>query len=150
MIFRSLNTVVGIATGYGLDDRGVRVWVPVGSKIFSSPRRSDRLRGSPNKLSSWYLGLFPGVKRQRREADHSPPTSAEVKKMWIYISTPPYTFMASAWLVKHRDNFTFYLYHIMILSCIPMTMCSSVLCIIFDIKISDFCQLLTLFLFLSL
>jgi hypothetical protein len=37
---------------------------------------------------------FPGVKRQGREADHSPPTSAEVKKMWIYTSTPPYDFMA--------------------------------------------------------
>jgi hypothetical protein len=29
-----------------------------------------------------------------READHSPRTSAEVKKMWIYTSTPPYAFMA--------------------------------------------------------
>jgi hypothetical protein len=38
-------------------------------------------------------GSFPGVKRQGREADHSPPTSAEVKKMWIYISTPPYVFI---------------------------------------------------------
>jgi hypothetical protein len=28
------------------------------------------------------------------EADHSLPTSAEVKKMWIYSSTPPYAFMA--------------------------------------------------------
>jgi hypothetical protein len=36
-------------------------------------------------------GSFPGV-RQGREADHSPPTSAEVKKMWIYTSTPPYVF----------------------------------------------------------
>jgi hypothetical protein len=27
-----------------------------------------------------------------READHSPPTSAEVKKTWIYTSTPPYAF----------------------------------------------------------
>jgi hypothetical protein len=35
-----------------------------------------------------------GVKRQRREADHSPPTSAEVKKTWIFTSTPPYAFMA--------------------------------------------------------
>jgi hypothetical protein len=34
------------------------------------------------------------VKRPGREADHSPPTSAEVKKMWIYASTPPYAFMA--------------------------------------------------------
>jgi hypothetical protein len=39
-------------------------------------------------------GSFPGVKRQGREADHSPPTSAEVKKMWIYTYTPPYAFMA--------------------------------------------------------
>jgi hypothetical protein len=38
-------------------------------------------------------GSFPGVKRPGREADHSPTTSAEVKKMWIYTSTPPYAFM---------------------------------------------------------
>jgi hypothetical protein len=37
---------------------------------------------------------FPGVKRQGREADHSPPTSAEVKKKWIYTSTLLYVFMA--------------------------------------------------------
>jgi hypothetical protein len=31
----------------------------------------------------------PGVKRPRREADKSPPPeSANVKKMWIYTSTP--------------------------------------------------------------
>jgi hypothetical protein len=34
------------------------------------------------------------VKRPRREAYHSPPASAEVKKMWIYTSTPPCAFMA--------------------------------------------------------
>jgi hypothetical protein len=39
-------------------------------------------------------GSFPGAKTARREADHSPPASAEVKKMWIYTSTPPYAFMA--------------------------------------------------------
>jgi hypothetical protein len=39
-------------------------------------------------------GSFPGVKRQGHEADHSPLTSAEVKKMWIYTSTPPYVFTA--------------------------------------------------------
>jgi hypothetical protein len=38
-------------------------------------------------------GSFPWVKRLEPEADHSTPTSAEVKKMWIYISTPPYAFM---------------------------------------------------------
>jgi hypothetical protein len=43
----------------------------------------------------WVPGaLSSGVKRQGREADHSPPTSAEVKKISIYTSTPPYAFMA--------------------------------------------------------
>jgi hypothetical protein len=35
-----------------------------------------------------------GVKRNWRKTDHSPSTSAEVKKTWIYTSTPPYAFMA--------------------------------------------------------
>jgi hypothetical protein len=38
--------------------------------------------------------LSQEVKRLGREADHSPPTSSEVKKMWIYTSTSPYAFMA--------------------------------------------------------
>jgi hypothetical protein len=43
----------------------------------------------------WVPGaLSPGVKQQGCEADRSPPASAEVKKMWIYTSTPPYAFMA--------------------------------------------------------
>jgi hypothetical protein len=36
-------SVVGIATSYGLDDREVGVRVPVGSRIFSSPDRPDKL-----------------------------------------------------------------------------------------------------------
>jgi hypothetical protein len=43
----------------------------------------------------WVQGaLSPGVKRPRREGDHSPPPSIEVKKIWIYTSTSPYAFMA--------------------------------------------------------
>jgi hypothetical protein len=33
--------------------------------------------------------------------------SAEVKKIWIYTSTPPTPSWRSTWLVKHRGNFTF-------------------------------------------
>jgi hypothetical protein len=91
----SLDSAVGIATSYGLDERGVGVRVPVVSRIVSSPRRPGRLCGPPTLLSNGYLGLFPrGVKRQGRKADHSPPVSVEVKKTWIYTSTPPYVFMA--------------------------------------------------------
>jgi hypothetical protein len=38
-------------------------------------------------------GAFHGVKRLVREADHSPPSSAEVKNAWSYTSTPQYVFM---------------------------------------------------------
>jgi hypothetical protein len=37
--------------------------------------------------------LSPGVNRPGIEADHSLPTNAEVKKMLIYTSTPPYVFI---------------------------------------------------------
>jgi hypothetical protein len=39
----SRDSSVGIATGYGLDDGGVGVRVLVGSRMFSCPRRPDRL-----------------------------------------------------------------------------------------------------------
>jgi hypothetical protein len=52
----SRDSVVGIATGYGLDDRGVGVRVLVGSRIFSSPSRPDRLWGPLNLLYNGYWG----------------------------------------------------------------------------------------------
>jgi hypothetical protein len=39
-------------------------------------------------------GFSLGLMRPGREAGHSPPASAEVKKMWIYTATPPYVFIA--------------------------------------------------------
>jgi hypothetical protein len=38
--------------------------------------------------------LSPGTERPRDEAHQSPPTSTEIKKTWIYTSTPTYAFMA--------------------------------------------------------
>jgi hypothetical protein len=45
-------------------------------------------------LVEWVRALSLGVKRQGREADDSHPASADVKKIWMYISTPPYALMA--------------------------------------------------------
>jgi hypothetical protein len=55
----SLDTAVGIVTGYGLDDQGVRVRVPVGARIFTSPCRPGRLWGPARLPSNGYQGLFP-------------------------------------------------------------------------------------------
>jgi hypothetical protein len=79
-IWRSRGSVVCIATGYGLDGGGVGVRVSVGVH--------------PTSYSMGTGGISPGVKRQGREADHSPPTSGEVKRMWIYASISPFAFMA--------------------------------------------------------
>jgi hypothetical protein len=52
LLYVSRDSTFGIATSYGLDERGVGVRVPVGWRIFSSPRRPDRLWGAPNLLSN--------------------------------------------------------------------------------------------------
>jgi hypothetical protein len=84
----SRDSTVSITTGYGLDDRGVGVRVPIGSRIFFTSSRPAL--GPIQPPIQWVTGaLIPEVKRQGREADHSPPTSVEVKKICIYTSTPP-------------------------------------------------------------
>jgi hypothetical protein len=90
--YRSSDSAVGIATNYGLDDRGVGIRVPVGSRIFSTSSRPALGSAQPIQWVPGALSL--GVKRPGREADHSSPASEEVKKMWIYTSIPPYVFMA--------------------------------------------------------
>jgi hypothetical protein len=43
LFYPNRDSSFGIVTGYGLDGRGVRVRVPVGSRIFLSPSGPDRL-----------------------------------------------------------------------------------------------------------
>jgi hypothetical protein len=66
------------------------VTTPTGSSNIYTIDNQRPALGSTQPPIKW----VPGVKRQGREADHSPPTTAEVKKMWIYASTPLYVFMA--------------------------------------------------------
>jgi hypothetical protein len=91
----NLKYTVSIATDYGLDDQGVRVRVPVGQE-FSLLHVVQMALGPIQPSIEWVQwSLSQGVKRPGREDDHSPPTIAEVKKTWVYTSTPPYVFMAS-------------------------------------------------------
>jgi len=46
---------------------------------------------TPIQYLPWVLS--PGVKRPERETDHSPPTTAKVKKEWSYNSTSQYVLM---------------------------------------------------------
>jgi hypothetical protein len=56
----------------------------------SSPPRPDRLWGPPSLPIQWIPGaLIPRIERPGREADHSSPSSAEVKSAWKYTSTAP-------------------------------------------------------------
>jgi hypothetical protein len=60
--YRSRDSAFGIATSYGLDDRGVGVRFPLGSRIFSSPRLSDGLWAHPASYQMGGGGSFPGGK----------------------------------------------------------------------------------------
>jgi hypothetical protein len=84
----------GRPVGCGLKTNEVGVRVPVGSRIVHFSRSSRPALGSTQPPVHWVPDSFSGVKRQGREAGHPFRTSAEVKKTWIYTSTPPYVFLA--------------------------------------------------------
>jgi hypothetical protein len=66
-----LGSSVGIVSGYGLDDRAIEVLNPAEAKRFSL---------SLCVQTMGYRQSFPGAKaRPGRDADHSPPSSAEVE-----------------------------------------------------------------------
>jgi hypothetical protein len=92
---RSQNNAVGIATGYGLYVKRSRSSNPGRFKNCLSSTVSKPALG-PTQLPIQLVPrvLPPGVRRPGREAEYSPSTSAQVKKMWIYTTAPPSVFMA--------------------------------------------------------
>jgi hypothetical protein len=77
------DSSVGIAMGYRFDSLQCKIF------LFSTASRPTL--GPSQILIKWVPPAFsPGVKRQGREADHSPAPIAKEKKMWTYTSTPPY------------------------------------------------------------
>ena len=67
------GSVVGIATAYGLDGPGIEFrW---GEIFLTSP---DRPWGPPSILYNGYRDFTRGEMQRERDADPSPPSSAEV------------------------------------------------------------------------
>jgi hypothetical protein len=98
---------------YWLDDRGFEFRGGLGIFLFTTASRSAL--GPTQPFMQWVPGILSlEVRRPGREADHSPPSSAEVKNAWNYTSTPPYPSMTWCSVKKkHRDNFIFYLHFMM-------------------------------------
>jgi hypothetical protein len=78
--YRSRVSSDSIVSDYGLDDRAIGVRSPAGAKDFSSNLCVQTGSGAhPASYPMGTGGPFPGGKaRPGRDADHSPPSSAEV------------------------------------------------------------------------
>jgi hypothetical protein len=65
------------------------------NRFFSSPNRPYRLWGKLTLLFNLFRGSFSGLKRSERDAENSPPSGGEGKKISRVISLfVLYTFMA--------------------------------------------------------
>jgi hypothetical protein len=95
--FLSQNKIVSLASNPDLEGQVPQSnggqWLRAGRPRDRS-LSPDRLWSPPSLLYNGYRVLCPEIKRQGREANHSPRTSADVKQTWIYTVTPPYVFTA--------------------------------------------------------
>jgi hypothetical protein len=80
MFLKEPGSSVTVMSDYGLDDRTIGVRSPAGAKDFSSILCVQTGSGAhPASCPMGTGGPFPGGKaRPGRNADHSPPPSAEV------------------------------------------------------------------------
>jgi hypothetical protein len=78
-------------TGYGMDGRRVGVRVPLRAQFITLQVVQTGSGAHPASYLMVLGALSQEVKWQGLQADHSPPTSAEVKNIctWIYTSSWP-------------------------------------------------------------
>jgi len=81
---RSRDSLVGIATRYGLDGPGIESrW---GARFSKPVQTGCGAHPAPYTMGT---GSFPGVRRPVRCVDHPPPSSAEVKeRVELYLCSP--------------------------------------------------------------
>jgi hypothetical protein len=105
-IVHSLSELSCIVLGYGLDDRRFQSRQRLGIFLFTTASRPAVRPTQPP--SQWVtVALFLGVKRPGREADHLPPSIAEVKEC---VELHLHSFNTPSWCgtqLKHRETFTF-------------------------------------------
>jgi hypothetical protein len=78
---KSRDISVGIVLVYVMEDRGSRVRFPAGAVNFSLHHRVQNGSGAhPASYQMGTRGSFAESKEAGLEADHSPPSSAEVKE----------------------------------------------------------------------
>jgi len=93
-----------IALSCGLDDLGFESRQGLGVFLFTTA--SGPALGHARLPIQWVREtLSLGIKRPRREGDHSPPSSNEAKNEWSYTSMPQFTFMA--WELKVQGQLYF-------------------------------------------
>ena len=78
------DSSVGIKTRYGLDGPGIETrW----GRDFPYPSRPAL--GPTHPPVQWVPGLYPGVKRQGRGADHPPPSNCRgQERVGLYLYSP--------------------------------------------------------------
>jgi hypothetical protein len=89
------DSSIGIALGYGLDNRGLRVRFQAGAVKFSLHYRVQN--GSGAHPASYPMGtraLSLEVKRPGRETDHSSPSSGDQRISGAIPALPQYAFIA--------------------------------------------------------
>jgi hypothetical protein len=74
--------------------------IPEDSHLQDSSHRRNVQAGSGVHPASYPVGT--GVHSSRRQPDHSPPSSAEVKNAWSFSSTPPYVCMDIFTFTEYR------------------------------------------------
>lgn len=98
----SVSTETGLRAGWLKN-----CLIPNKGEKISSMQCPNQFLGLPNFLSTVYLGAHsPRVKWLRCDADHPPPSTAEVKTVWSCASTPP----ASSWLDVYLNTYSLVLH----------------------------------------
>jgi hypothetical protein len=102
--FRSRDSSVGIATGYGLEDGVVRVRVPVRQEFLFFHAVNTGSGVHPISYTLGTGGSFLGGKAAGAWS-WPLPTDVEAKKMWIYTSTPIRFYDAQGQLYLYQVSF---------------------------------------------